>query len=82
MPIAYISHPDCLLHDVGEYHPERPARLHAIQDQLIMSGLEFVLIPHDAPLVDRKHLERVHDHDYVAGLFEQAPDQGVSGTGR
>jgi len=76
MPIAYISHPDCLLHDVGAYHPERPARLHAIQDQLIMSGLEFVLIPHDAPLVDRKHLERVHDPDYVAGLFEQAPDQG------
>lgn len=77
MPIAYISHPDCLLHDVGDYHPERPARLHAIQDQLIMSGLEFVLIPHDAPQVDRKHLERVHDPDYVARLFEQAPDQGV-----
>ena len=77
MPIAYISHPDCLLHDVGGYHPERPARLYAIQDQLIMSGLEFVLMPHDAPLADRKHLERVHDPDYVAAMFEQAPEQGV-----
>lgn len=77
MPIAYITHPDCLLHDAGAYHPERPARLHAIQDQLIMSGLEFVLIPHEAPLVDRQHLERVHDPDYVDGLFKQSPDEGV-----
>lgn len=77
MPIAYITHPDCLLHDVGNHHPERPARLHAIHDQLIMSGLEFVLTPHEAPLVEKQHLERVHDRDYVASLFNQAPEQGV-----
>ena len=77
MPIAFITHPDCLLHDVGDFHPERPARLHAIQDQLIMSGLEFVLMPQEAPLVERQHLERVHDPDYVAGLFDKAPTEGT-----
>lgn len=77
MPIAYITHTDCQLHEAGNHHPERPARLHAIHDQLIMSGLEFVLIPHDAPLAEKKELERVHDPDYVANLFNQAPDQGI-----
>lgn len=77
MPIAYITHPDCLLHDVGDYHPERPARLHAIHDQLIMSGLEFVLMPQEAPLVERQHLERVHDPAYVESLFDLAPDEGT-----
>ncbi|MGB5282337.1 MAG: histone deacetylase family protein [Arenicellales bacterium] len=77
MPIAYITHPDCLLHDVGNFHPERPARLNAIHDQLIMSGLEFVLTPHDAPLAERQHLERVHDADYVKSLFDWSPDTGI-----
>ena len=77
MPIAYLSHPDCLLHDVGNFHPERPARLSAIHDQLIMSGLEFVLTPHDAPLAERQHLERVHDADYVKSLFDWTPAHGV-----
>ena len=57
MTIAYITHPDCLLHEIGNHHPERPERLHAIHDQLISSGLEFVLIPHEAPLIETVHLE-------------------------
>lgn len=77
MTIAYITHPDCLLHEIGNNHPERPARLHAIHDQLIRSGLEFVLIPHEAPLIETVHLERVHTPDYVADLFKRAPNQGI-----
>ncbi|HXK55573.1 MAG: histone deacetylase family protein [Gammaproteobacteria bacterium] len=77
MPIAYISHPDCLLHDVGNGHPERPARLNAIWDQLISSGMEFILHQHEAPLVKREHLDRVHDPDYVTGILVEAPYQGV-----
>ena len=65
LPIAYIHHPDCLLHDVGSGHPERPARLNAIWDQLISSGMEIILQQHEAPLVKQEHLDRVHDPDYV-----------------
>ncbi len=77
VPIAYISHPECLLHDVGSGHPERPKRLSAIQDQLISSGMEFALQQHDAPLVERIHLDRVHDPDYVTGIFSEAPYEGM-----
>ena len=77
MPIAYLSHPDCLLHDVGAGHPERPARLNAINDQLIRSGMEFVLQQYEAPPVQREHLDRVHDPDYVTGLFAEAPYDGL-----
>jgi acetoin utilization deacetylase AcuC-like enzyme len=34
MAIAYITHSDCLRHDMG-HHPERPERLSAINDRLI-----------------------------------------------
>ncbi|HEY9149566.1 MAG TPA: histone deacetylase family protein, partial [Gammaproteobacteria bacterium] len=34
MAIAFISHPDCALHEMGAGHPECPQRLAAIEDQL------------------------------------------------
>lgn len=77
MPIAYITHPDCLLHDVGDDHPEQPARLHAIQDQLISSGMEFVVHQYEAPAIKRVHLDRVHDPDYVSGIITEAPEEGL-----
>ena len=65
MAIAYISHPDCQKHDMGHHHPERPARLSAINDRLIASGLEMVLHQHDAPLAARELLEA--DESVFAG---------------
>ena len=43
MAIGYISHHDCALHDMGHHHPEQPARLSAINDRLIATGLDMVL---------------------------------------
>jgi len=77
MPIAIISHPDCGLHDMGAGHPEQPARLSAIFDRLIASGLEMIVRQIDAPLATREQLERVHDRDYVQSVFDQAPAEGV-----
>jgi len=76
MPIALISHPDCALHEMGDHHPECPARLGAIQDQLLSSGLDFVLMHHDAPQASREQLCRVHDPEYVDGIFHKAPTEG------
>ena len=75
MSVAYISHPDCLLHDMGQRHPERPARLAAINDRLIASGLDMALHHYSAPLVERELLEAVHDPDYVASVFDASPEQ-------
>jgi acetoin utilization deacetylase AcuC-like enzyme len=77
MPIAIISHPDCRLHDMGEGHPEQPARLSAIFDRLIASGLEMIVRQVDAPLVTREQLERVHEPQYVQTVFDRAPAEGL-----
>ena len=75
--LGVISHADCRLHDPGPAHPECPERLDAIQNQLISSGLDFVLRHYDAPLATREMLEAVHDPAHVARLFDAAPDTGT-----
>jgi acetoin utilization deacetylase AcuC-like enzyme len=76
MTISIISHPDCALHEMGAFHPESPARLSAIQDQLLASGLDLILQHHDAPLATREQLCRVHDTEYVEQIFQKSPQQG------
>ena len=77
MHTAYITHQVCLKHDMGEDHPECPARMHAVEDQLIASGLLPFLERHDAPLVTREQLLRVHDPAYVEQIFLRAPTDGM-----
>jgi len=74
---AYISHPLCLKHDMGTHHPECPARLHAIEDQLIASGLFGYLQHHQAPEASREQLLRVHTADYLDRIIAAAPQQGL-----
>lgn len=78
MTVSIISHPDCALHEMGQYHPESPGRLSAIQDQLLSSGLDLVLQHHDAPLATRKQLCQVHDSEYVEQIFNSSPSQGYA----
>jgi acetoin utilization deacetylase AcuC-like enzyme len=75
MTICLVSHPDCVLHDMGAHHPESPERLGAIQNQLISSGLDIVLLHHDAPRANREQLCRVHDPEYVESVFQKAPTE-------
>jgi acetoin utilization deacetylase AcuC-like enzyme len=76
MQTAYITHPLCLKHDMGSGHPECPARIHAVEDQLIASGLFAYLQQHEAPEVTREQLLRVHDADYVDAIAAMAPQHG------
>ena len=78
MAIAYITHHDCQLHDMGHHHPEQPARLNAINDRLIATGLEMVLHQYDAPIVERALLEAVHDTDYIDEIFAASPADGLA----
>ena len=77
MTIAFITHPDCEQHDMGSAHPESPERLRAIQDHLIATNLDFALRHYTAPRASRRQLLRVHDADYVDGIFGQAPGEGL-----
>jgi acetoin utilization deacetylase AcuC-like enzyme len=77
MQTAYITHPLCLKHDMGAHHPESPARIHAIEDQLIASGLFGYLRHFEATEVSREQLLRVHESDYIDTIFSAAPAQGL-----
>ena len=77
MATAFITHPDCLMHDMGAGHPECPERLGAIEDQLIASGIEQFLARHEAPLASDGQLARVHPLDYVRAIRSLAPEEGT-----
>lgn len=78
MSIAYITHHACMLHEMGAHHPEQPARLDAISDRLIASGLDMVLRHYEAPKAQREHLLRVHDVAYVDEVFSSSPREGLA----
>ena len=77
MATAFITHADCLRHDMGSYHPECPGRLAAIEDQLIASGIGQYLVHHEAPRATIEQLTRVHPREYVAALEAAAPSRGI-----
>ena len=61
---------------MGAGHPEQPARLGAIEDQLIASGVLPHLQRFDAPLATDEQLARVHPLEYVRAIREVAPREG------
>ena len=77
MKTAYITHPACLKHDMGFGHPEMPARIHAIEDQLIASGLMPLLDYHEATPATRVDLQLVHDDAYIDAILARSPEQGL-----
>jgi acetoin utilization deacetylase AcuC-like enzyme len=62
---------------MGGYHPESPARLAAIADQLIAGGIYSLLQHHEAPRATREQLERVHTLYYIDKIERAAPRQGI-----
>jgi acetoin utilization deacetylase AcuC-like enzyme len=77
MTTAFITHPDCLKHDMGAGHPERPQRLTAIEDRLIEARIEPLLARYEAPLATDEQLARVHPIEYVQAIRQFAPESGT-----
>jgi acetoin utilization deacetylase AcuC-like enzyme len=76
MTTAYITHTDCLRHEMGAGHPECPDRLRAVNEQMRISGLIEELQVLDAPLAEVHDLKRVHRPEYVDLIFDNAPSEG------
>ncbi|HUB11740.1 MAG TPA: histone deacetylase family protein [Acetobacteraceae bacterium] len=75
MPTALITHPACLEHENGPYHPESPERLRAVLAAL--EAEEFApLLRESAPEATEEQLRRVHPADYVAAILSIRPDHG------
>jgi acetoin utilization deacetylase AcuC-like enzyme len=77
MATAFITHGDCARHDMGSHHPESPARLAAIEDHLISSGISPFVERHEAPAAKVSELARVHPLEYIEAIREVAPRSGI-----
>lgn len=75
---AYITHSDCLKHEMGPDHPECPERLHAIADMLLARGYRDFMVPYDAPLATEEQLGRAHSALYVRELLARSPAEGYA----
>jgi acetoin utilization deacetylase AcuC-like enzyme len=72
---ALITHPACLEHDPGPYHPECSERLRAVLDAL--EAETFVdLLREQAPEATVEQLTRVHPANYVEAILAIRPDFG------
>ena len=75
MPVALITHPACLEHDPGPYHPECPDRLRAVLRAL--EHPEFApLLREPAPQATPEQLALVHPPEYVEAILAIRPDRG------
>ncbi len=74
---AFITHRDCLLHDMGTHHPECPQRLTAINDHLIAQGIDAYFNYYDAPLATFEQLLRVHPASHLERIKRASPTHGV-----
>ncbi len=75
MTTLLVTHPACAGHDMGEGHPERPARMRAVESAL--ESEKFQMLARDAaPRASGEALIRVHPAAYVAALEQASPAQG------
>jgi acetoin utilization deacetylase AcuC-like enzyme len=74
--VAYLTHPDCLRHEMGAHHPECPERVAVIHRRLAESGLLDRMETLEAPLATREQLARAHDERHIAELEARAPESG------
>ncbi|WP_173976559.1 histone deacetylase family protein [Magnetospirillum sp. LM-5] len=75
MATLLYTHPVCLEHDTGDYHPECADRLKAILAAL--EGEEFgALLREEAPQAKREHLLRAHVEHHVDHVFAVVPPAG------
>jgi len=63
---GYYTHPECWKHEMGAGHPECPERLSAIQDRLLISGVDLGLTAIEAPEAPLADIELAHDRMYIA----------------
>lgn len=78
MTTAIYTHPDCKRHEMGAWHPESPARLQAIEDQLIASRIDGFLDYREAPAADISAIARNHTAGAIALIRDNVPSPGLT----
>jgi acetoin utilization deacetylase AcuC-like enzyme len=72
--VALITHPDCLEHDTGAWHPECPDRLRSVLEAF------SALLREAAPEATEEQLARVHPREYVLAILaiQPGPDEPIA----
>ena len=70
MPVLYATHERFLEHDTGTGHPERPARLRAVEAGVDAAGLREALVPVVPVAASAEDIARIHPVAYTAALAE------------
>lgn len=76
MTTAFYSHDDCMKHDMGPEHPERPERISHILAYLAETSLEQDLDWVRPEEITREQLLMVHPESYLQQLEEMQPAHG------
>ena len=74
MTTAYITHDACEKHQMGDDHPESPARIGAIHDRLIAGQMLDFLRWHEAEKVQMADLLAAHEQSYVEEIFAKVAE--------
>jgi acetoin utilization deacetylase AcuC-like enzyme len=74
----FITHTDCLKHDMGPSHLESPARLRAITSRLAHTGLLATLELAEAPLaLDETPILNTHTAELWSSILLCSPERGT-----
>jgi acetoin utilization deacetylase AcuC-like enzyme len=78
MTTLLYTHPACLEHDPGQYHPESPARLRAVLNAL--DGPDFARLERrEAPDATIEDIARAHSRPFAERLLAAVPQSGHVG---
>ena len=81
-PTGYFTHSLFRRHEMGEGHPECPQRLDAIEDRLLITGLDHALERREPTPAALSDIELAHDRMFVAslrGLSDQLIEDMLAG---
>ena len=75
MTTRLYTHPACIEHNPGRYHPECPERLRSVLEGLNTDGFKH-LEKVEAPEVDLEEIQRVHTSSYIQEVLDKIPLEG------
>ena len=73
-----FSHHACLGHNMGEGHPERPARMNAVEEAFQREGLAGRLVRRDAERATLDCIGLMHPQKYIEQIIASVPSSGIT----
>jgi acetoin utilization deacetylase AcuC-like enzyme len=76
MTTLFITHGDCLTHETGAYHPERPDRLRSVLKAMEQDAFRG-LMREEAPRASLEAMARAHPGNFVTQILDAIPEHAL-----